>query len=799
MRNEFISIKILILSVYFFSCSPQTVYNDITKTEEKIINEPKLYASVKGGCYYETISVDLTCDYSDAKNAGLKIYYNLSDATPDLISDLYTGSINITRNSTLSFIAYLDKTPITKVKRERFKILIKPIEVSPLSGEFTADKMVVSLQSKTEGTTIIYTTDGSNPSRENGFIYSEAVEISYFTILKFFAYKEGFEDTAISRYAYSFKVLPPEINPFVEGTDIEIYNDALIKIGCQTPSANIYYTLDGSIPSSNSYLYDGSIILTPDKEKETVTLKTVAYKYGFAYSELKEQKYIFKVASVGVYPQGGIYENPLSVVLTSSLNGSKIYYTTDGSEPTNNSTLYETPIEINDTTTIKAIAIKEGFTNSDVLTALYSFKVKTPFFSKPSGLYSENPEISINCLTTDATIRYVKTIDENENPDENSTIFEGAKITVEEPYFVKAIAYKNGLSASDVAVFKMSRNINYVKADTPVFSIAEGNYDTVQSVKISTSTGGSKIFYTIDGTTPDFEKSAYFDDSEGTLDIFNSQTVKCIAYKDGMECSEIAEAVYKIASYKLESPKISVKSGEYYEPKVVEITHPDPLTSIRYTLDGSDPTETSNSYYGNPLVISGVSSEITLKTKAFKSGYSSSDSISESYVFTLPEVSFNPVGGEYSNSIGLYLSQPVTGAVIRYALNGDIPTETTGTIFTGSPVSVANGTIVKAIAYKSGWKTSQVKSQTYALKLNKPIFITDSSKVYKSSVRVQIEIVPKSAKIKYTVDGSDPKTSSSAKAYSSVIEISSETTIKCYALKEGWNDSDVEEKTYKFQ
>ncbi|HPO48866.1 MAG TPA: chitobiase/beta-hexosaminidase C-terminal domain-containing protein, partial [Spirochaetota bacterium] len=219
----------------------------------------------------------------------------------------------------------------------------------------------------------------------------------------------------------------------------------------------------------------------------------------------------------------------------------------------------------------------------------------------------------------------------------------------------------------------------------------------------------------------------------------------------------------------------------------------------RYTLDGSDPTETSNIYYGNPLVISGVSSEITLKAKAFKSGYSSSDSTSDSYVFTLPEVSFNPVGGEYSNSIGLYLSQPVTGAVIRYALNGDIPTETTGTIFSGAPVSVANGTVVKAIAYKSGWKTSQVKSQTYFLKLNKPIFITDSSKVYNSPVRVRIEVVPKSAKIKYTLDGSDPKTSSSAKEYASPIEVSSETTIKCYSLKEGWNDSEVEEKTYKFQ
>lgn len=55
------------------------------------------------------------------------------------------------------------------------------------------------------------------------------------------------------------------------------------------------------------------------------------------------------------------------VTLSTSTAGAKIYYTTDGSVPTvENGQLYNGPITINDTTTIKAIAVKDGLSNSEV-------------------------------------------------------------------------------------------------------------------------------------------------------------------------------------------------------------------------------------------------------------------------------------------------------------------------------------------------------------------------------------------------------------------------------------------------
>jgi hypothetical protein len=55
--------------------------------------------------------------------------------------------------------------------------------------------------------------------------------------------------------------------------------------------------------------------------------------------------------------------------------GANIYYTTDGSTPTSSSTLYSSALSLSDTTTVKAIAIKDGQSSS----------VTTKVFTKSEG------------------------------------------------------------------------------------------------------------------------------------------------------------------------------------------------------------------------------------------------------------------------------------------------------------------------------------------------------------------------------------------------------------------------------
>lgn len=64
-----------------------------------------------------------------------------------------------------------------------------------------------------------------------------------------------------------------------------------------------------------------------------------------------------------------------TVSLSCATDGASIYYTLDGSNPTAESTLYSAPFQVSETTTVKAIAIKEGLSNSSVASATFSFRV----------------------------------------------------------------------------------------------------------------------------------------------------------------------------------------------------------------------------------------------------------------------------------------------------------------------------------------------------------------------------------------------------------------------------------------
>ena len=78
------------------------------------------------------------------------------------------------------------------------------------------------------------------------------------------------------------------------------------------------------------------------------------------------------VATPSFSPDGGNYTSAQSVTITSSSEGAVIHYTTDGSTPSSSSATYSSSITVSTTSTIKAIAVKNGYKNSEIATAVYT-------------------------------------------------------------------------------------------------------------------------------------------------------------------------------------------------------------------------------------------------------------------------------------------------------------------------------------------------------------------------------------------------------------------------------------------
>ena len=156
-----------------------------------------------------------------------------------------------------------------------------------------------------------------------------------------------------------------------------------------------------------------------------------------------------RVKTPKITPAGGEVESGTTVTITCATEGAVIHYTTDGTDPTASSPTYSSAITINRTTTVKAIAIKEGLDNSKIATANYHVdipSVANPVFSPNGGAVDAGTEVTITCATTGAKIYYTT---DGSTPDASSTEYT-APIEVTTAVTIKAIGIADDMADSDV-------------------------------------------------------------------------------------------------------------------------------------------------------------------------------------------------------------------------------------------------------------------------------------------------------------------------------------------------------------
>lgn len=224
-------------------------------------------------------------------------------------------------------------------------------------------------------------------------LYTTPFSIYGTTYFKLIAVADGYGASAPTEMTVKFQVSKPTVS-IEQGN----YKQALsIQLSCGTKGAVIYYTTDGSSPTTGSKKYTGTPIVFDSNG--TYTINAIAVKSGWVSSEELVKTYNINLSEVSrptntpvptaqpdmrntvktptANMNSGTYHGAVVVNLNCDTSGATIYYTTDGSVPTINSNEYlGLPILFNQNGkfTLRAIAVKNGMKNSAELAVVYNIE-----------------------------------------------------------------------------------------------------------------------------------------------------------------------------------------------------------------------------------------------------------------------------------------------------------------------------------------------------------------------------------------------------------------------------------------
>ncbi|HXA15059.1 MAG TPA: glycoside hydrolase family 88 protein, partial [Opitutaceae bacterium] len=279
--------------------------------------------------------------------------------------------------------------------------------------------------------------------------------------------------------------------------------------------------------------------------------------------------------------------------------------------------------------------------------------VATPAFSPGGGTFSSAQTVTISTTTGGASIRY--TLD-GSTPSETTGTLYSVPVTISSTATLKAIAYESGFTDSTISSATYTIGTGGGTVATPTFNPSGGTFSSAQTVRIATTTGGASIRYTLDGSTPSATVGTLY---SGPISISGTATLRAVAFESGFTDSAIASATYTIGTGggTVAMPTLSPGGGTYSSVQTVTISTTTSGASIRYTLDGSTPSETAGTLYSGPV---NISSTETLKAVAYESGMTDSTVVSASYTISAVNRSLTGASGDGFHALALSTAQAGT-------------------------------------------------------------------------------------------------------------------------------------------
>lgn len=703
---------------------------------------------------------------------GERLVYTVDGSAPTAASWPVTSIMLITDTTTLRVATISNQGAVTRSVSGTYTVsgvltTARPVAAPP-AGAYPASQ-TVALTCPSAGATIRYTLDGSQPTissprytapitiaasttlQARGFGGQLEVRVGPFTLRVPAVFPSGVMTAAYVITGQQQQVATPVIAPATG-----LYRSELTATATtSTPSAELRYRLDEADPGpSDALVPAGGIAID-----HSTVVSIRAFRSGWTDSAVARATYTLQVPEPAITPASSLAHAPLAASI-SIPPSSIVRYTTDGSDPVATSDVVSGPIAVERSLQIRAQAERAGWNSSVVVTGAYTLQPLAPTASLPAGSYVGEQDVVLSDVTAGTTIRYTLdgTIPTSASPTATGPI------ALPDSCILTAVASRTGWADSQALV------VNYtLQVPTPTLTPAAGSYTATPTISAN---GVGAMRFTLDGTVPTASSPVL--PADFVLD--RSATVTVVSFRDGWIASAPISAAYEL---RVLPPTADVPAGTYAAEQSVTLTAASPGSTLRVTVDGSDPISSATAQVVTaPLTID---HGLTLRAVAIREGWTTSAELTLTYAFQVPEPTLTPVAGTFSAPV----------QVQAVASTGSIHVTTDGTDPTAaSPILPAEGLALDAsasvavIAVRDGWASSTIVRAAYAFQVAAPTWTTAPAPAI-GSVIVAAQTTSPGAALRYTLDGSVPTTASPQLP----VTLTRSRTVTVTAYRAGWQAS----------
>lgn len=624
--------------------------------------------SIRGGHYNEPVQVELiSSDVGD-------IYYTLDGSTPDpATATLYTGAIALSADTTVKAIVEVSGGAVSPVATETF--FISSSQTGSLLVEYyggVRSASVAGLEAAPyypdEPDSFELLPSFQSPvnrgqyygARLRGYLYPPQTGDYTFWVASdnggqlwlstdddpgnkvLIAEVTGANYTGVGQFdkfaSQQSALIPLEQGRryYIEGLLGETTGSDHIEVQWQLPDATIEWPIPGQYLSPFGLTDEPSKLIPP----------TIA-------------------------PAGGLFASPVNITLTHPSADVEIRYTMDGSEPDAASSLYTAPFTVAADGTVKARAFKTGFTDSNASEADFYFDASADIERSGLALWFR---ADTGVEASSGSVASWQNLAQTNNPalqslaDAQPTLvassfnglpairFDGVDDQLDfNPVDVDAFTIAMVFSGSShetwagplsnrangQAGFYLGSNSPSTAFYQPVLSQWNGSSETYNVTTATQFTFPFDQQIMVWTSEPDLFINGFDEtviSASGTnwnrpaaaigyaWEHFGGDIAEILVYdRELSELERVDLEDYLAARYaqqlKLNPPTVSPNGGMLASGSTVEFTHPIAVVEFRYTLDGTEPDETSMLYAG-PITIS---SDTQLKVRSYLTGYTPSD------------------------------------------------------------------------------------------------------------------------------------------------------------------------------